>query len=144
MQDSRDVGTKKRRFRCSLTDSASIEKHLQLAAIPRRGLDQDIYVAWLDDKAQTHVRRDRKRWNQTRSKSDYKRAIDVAVQRSKGRDHYTGELLEWSRVGKYDSPKAQERGSEYRKEFALLPAVEHEDLGSREPAFRICGLRTND
>jgi len=107
-------------------------------------LEHDIYVAWLDDKAQTHVRRDRRRWNQTLSKSDYKRAIDAAVQRSRGRDQYTGEPLEWNRIGKYDSLKAQERGSEYRREFALLPTVDYEDPGSHDPVFRICGLRTND
>lgn len=107
-------------------------------------LDHDVYIGWLNEKAQTHVRRDRKRWNQTLSKSDYKQAIHTAVLHSEGQDHYTGERLEWCRIGKYDNLKAQERGSEYRREFALLPTVDHENPESREPVFRICGLRTND
>ena len=107
-------------------------------------LDRDVYVEWLDDKAQTHVRRDRKRWNRRLSKSDYKRAIHDAVLRSKGRDFYTDEPLRWCLVGKYDSQEAQRKGSEYRREFALLPTVDHEDPESGETVFQICGLRTND
>lgn len=100
------------------------------------------YEHWLDGKAQSHRRRDKRRGKRARG---YKERIHQAVLSSKGRDFYTHEDLEWCRVKeKYDSKKAQDRGSAYRRDLALYPTVDHEDPESEDPVFRICGLRTND
>ena len=102
------------------------------------------YRRWLNRKTQSLVRRDRRRWTQDVSWAEYKQAIHEAVLCSAGKDYYTGEPLKWCLVGKYNSREAQAKGSEYRRDFALLPTVDHEDPLSRKPVFRICGLQTND
>lgn len=102
------------------------------------------YADWLRKKARQHAIRDSRRWEKDISKADYKWAIHAAVRCSDGQDYYTGEPLKWCLIGKYNSREAQAKGSMYRRDFALLPTVDHEDPLSQKPAFRICGLRTND
>ena len=105
------------------------------------------YARWLHRKAQSHARRDNRRKEPGQKKifpSEYKQAIHRAVLDSKGRDFYTGEPLEWSRIGKYDNHKAEQEGLKYRRDLALLPTVDHEDPNAEEPVFRICGMQTND
>ena len=104
---------------------------------------ESVYLRWLNRKAQSLVRRDRRRWNQAISTSDYKQAIHDAVVCSKGRDFYTGEQLKWSLISKYDNRDSQRLGGQYKREFALLPTVDHADPESRQTDFRICGWRTN-
>ena len=107
-------------------------------------LKREKYARWLHRKAQSHSRRDSRRRQKKISPSGYKQAIHEAVRVSEGRDFYTGELLKWSLIGKYDNDEAARKGIEYRKDLALLPTVDHEDPGAQEPVFRICGMQTND
>ena len=79
---------------------------------------ESVYLRWLNRKAQSLVRRDRRRWGQTISASDYKQAIHDAVMCSKGRDFYTGEQLDWSLISKYDNRDSQRLGSQYKRKFA--------------------------
>ena len=102
------------------------------------------YVTWLRRKAQNLANRDKDRWKQDVSKAAYMQAIHDAVLRSEGRDAYTHEMLDWSLLRQYDNEESQRRGSSYKRQFALLPTVDHADPGSRQPDFRICGWRTND
>ena len=106
-------------------------------------LKPEDYRHWLDSKAQSHVRRDGRRGKKS-TKSEYKKAIHKAVQCSRGMDFYTGEQLKWCLVGEYDPQDAQTGGVEYRRDFALLPTVDHEDPTSETTTLRICGLQTND
>lgn len=107
-------------------------------------LERDKYARWLHRKAQSHARRDGRRRRQQISTSEYKQAIHEAVRDSNGRDFYTGEDLDWSLIGDYDNDEAKQGGLEYRRRFALLPTVDHEDPEAQEPVFRICGMQTND
>ena len=104
------------------------------------------YAHWLHRKAQSHARRDGRRWGKKISASEYKQAIHEAVLGSDGLDFYTREPLEWSRIGKckYNNDEAEQGGIEYRKKLARLPTVDHEDPEADEPVLRICGMQTND
>lgn len=70
--------------------------------------------------------------------------IHRAVVESKGRDAYTGETLEWSRISTYENEKSKSGGRHYKATFALLPTVDHVNDGTGPADFRICGWRTND
>ena len=102
------------------------------------------YVRWLNRKTQSLIGRDRARWKNDPSWSEYKKAIHEAVLSSEGLDAYTREPLDWSLLSQYDNSEAQRLGSEYKRQMALLPTVDHADPNSRQPDFRICGWRTND
>jgi hypothetical protein len=105
---------------------------------------QGIYERWLRRKAQAHVRRDRRRGNQAAMGESYRDAIHTAVIKSNGKDAYTGEILDWTLIGQYDNDESRERGRHYKREFALLPTVDHVGDGTGCAIFIICGWRTND
>jgi hypothetical protein len=105
---------------------------------------QDYYERWLHRKAVAHVRRDRKRRNKTATNEEYKIAIHKAVSDSKGKDAYTGEELDWTLLSKYDNKASKKHGRSYKKQFALLPSVDHVGDGTGPVDFKICAWRTND
>lgn len=92
----------------------------------------------------THVRRDRKRGNKSATNEKYKIAIHTAVEKSEGRDFYTGEELDWALISTYDNAKSKSGGRKYKAKFALLPSVDHVDDGLGDANFRICAWRTNE
>ena len=104
----------------------------------------ETYYAWLETKAVTHSRRDRKRGHLSAGREAYMVAIHNAVQRSKGFDEYTGEPLAWEKIKTYENAASKAGGREYKKSFWNLPTIDHcgDDLTKNE--FRICSLRTND
>lgn len=106
--------------------------------------DQATYERWLQRKAQAHVKRDRKRGNTLATVAEYKSAIHAAVVESKGYDYYTGEHLDWALLSTYDNDKSKEHGRHYKKQFELLPSVDHVDDGMGAANFKICSWRTND
>ena len=93
----------------------------------------DVYLRWLEGRAQSHAKRDRKKWGRPIRIAEHKEAIHEAVLRSRGRDAYTDEPLEWNLIGQFRDEK-----------IPLLPTVDHLNPNSTEPDFRICGWRTND
>lgn len=105
---------------------------------------RDQYIRWLDRKAASHYRRDRLRGNASACRAEYKEAIHLAVSNDGARDAYTGELLDWSLISTYDNQESKKRGRAYKKEFALLPTVDHVGDGMGGPDFKICSWRTND
>ena len=102
------------------------------------------YVRWLQRKAQTHIRRDRRRGNTSGSLSEYKRAIHQAVCSSNGIDEYTGERLAWNLISTYDNDESKQGRRTYKARFATLPTVDHVGDGTGTADFKICGWRTND
>jgi len=105
---------------------------------------QEDYTHWLYRKAATHVRRDRKRGNDTATLALYRKAIHEAVCDGGDRDAYTGESLDWNLIRTYDNDESKRGRRAYKKRFALLPTVDHVDDGLGHPDFRICSWRTND
>jgi hypothetical protein len=104
----------------------------------------EVYFRWLQRKATTHARRDRKRGNASATISRYKQAIHNAVTVSSGCDAYTGEELNWSLISQYDNEKSKKFGRSYKKELAALPTIDHVGDGLGEPDFVISSWRTND
>jgi hypothetical protein len=103
-----------------------------------------VYKQWLRRRTQAHVRRDRRRGNETAIGEAYRDAIHSAVLESGGLDFYTGEELNWLIIGKYDNVESQEHGRYYKQGFALLPTVDHVGDGMDSVDFKICSWRTND
>lgn len=109
-----------------------------------RIVSQDKYEKWLSRRASAHVKRDRKRGNQTATVAAYKVAMHRAISESEGRDAYTGELLDWRLISQYDNADSKKGGRKYKQRFALLPSVDHIGDGMSEADFKICSWRTND
>ena len=107
-------------------------------------VNQEIYERWLHRKAATHVKRDRTRGNTTATVSEYKTAIHLAVSSCKGIDAYTGEALDWTLLSQYDNEQSKQHGRHYKRQFALLPSVDHVGDGLGPADFKICAWRTND
>lgn len=107
-------------------------------------VEQAAYEKWLHRKALAHVKRDRARGNTTATNEEYKLAIHKAVCESNGKDAYTGEKLDWSLLSKYNNRQSKEHGRYYKKQFALLPSVDHIGDGRGTADFKICSWRTND
>lgn len=107
-------------------------------------LDEDAFRKWLDRKAKAHVRRDKQRGFNLATAPVYKQAILDAIERSQGRDCYTGEKLDWSRIGLWRNAEAAERRGDYRREFWMLPSVDHDFTDPQNPIFHICSWRMND
>ena len=105
---------------------------------------QSVYEKWLDRKARSHFNRDKKRGNTSITLELYKVEIHNEVHASNGLDAYTGEHLDWSLISKYNNDESKEFGREYKKQFALLPTLDHVDDGLGHPNFKICSWRTND
>jgi hypothetical protein len=105
---------------------------------------QVTYEKWLHGRAVAHVKRDKKRGNTTATTAAYKAAIHEAVCKSDGRDHYTGEMLDWSLLGRYNNAESKANGRRYKATLALLPSIDHVGDGLGEADFKLCAWRTND
>lgn len=106
-------------------------------------ITQSHYERWLTRKAEAHVRRDRKK-KQNISVASYKKMIHDAVCHSEGRDDYTGENLDWTLISKWRNDEAKKEGPTYKKQFALLPSVDHATGRVGDTHFKICSWRMND
>ena len=116
----------------------------QLPEFLDQSVDQKAYKRWLDRKAVAHVRRDRNRGNKTATNEEYKIAIHKAVCDSGGKDAYTNEELDWSLLSKYNNEQSKKNGRNYKKQFAMLPSVDHVGDGKGPADFKVCAWRTND
>lgn len=107
--------------------------------------DQRKYDRWLRRKAETHVRRDRKRAKRNMPRptvARYKQMIHSAVCESKG-DFYTGLPLEWSLISKWENASAKRGGGEHKRTFARLPTVDHTVDEQGNLRFVICASYVN-
>jgi hypothetical protein len=105
---------------------------------------QKDYLHWLQVKAVAHVKRDKKRGNLSVATKSYRDAIHKAVCDGGDLDAYTGRPLRWDLIRKYDNAESKAGKRLYKKKFADLPTVDHQDDGMREPSFKICAWQTND
>lgn len=95
----------------------------------------ETYQRWLSRKAKTHVKRDRGRKNSSAGIEEYKRAIHDAVDKSGGKDEYTGEDLDWQLISKYNNEESEKEGRGYKKKFAGLPTVDHVVTARAQPTL---------
>jgi hypothetical protein len=119
-------------------------KKYQIPNFVKDFMSQSDYEKWLSRKAYSLLKRDRNRGNKKATGAEYKSAIHDAVMKSKGRDAYTGEQLQWKLIGKWNNYNSKKGGRSYKAEFADLPTVDHEDEGKGEPHFKICSWKVND
>ncbi len=106
--------------------------------LEKEKISVDTYNKWLHGRAESHLRRDRKKASKSsinfkHTVKDYRDSIHDAVMSSKGYDFYTGEYLEWKKLGK-DLKK---------KKHSNYPTVDHFD-GYEKANFRICSWKIND
>jgi hypothetical protein len=124
--------------------------------------DAKAYHKWLDCKADALQKRDKQLGRavaSTCSQAIYKEKIHAAVLASDGSDPYTGDALRWDLMGKWDENKklpaiglvrsaaAKTKKKSYgamRKEFFLLPVVDHIDPESDVLEFEICSWIVNE
>jgi hypothetical protein len=110
----------------------------------KKQCEPETYKTWLTRKANTHIKRDNKRWEISATREDYKKAIHQAVIESKGMDAYTGKKLKWDLICKYNNDESKEGKSEYKKKFGELPTVDHVSLKGEKLKFKICSWKVND
>ena len=101
-----------------------------------------VYPAWVQRKAVTLCKRDQKR-DGLGNVQEYRLAIHAAVLASAGLDHWTGEWLHWELIGTYDNREATAGGSEHKRNYAMLPTIDHR-TNRPEPDFVVCAWRSND
>jgi hypothetical protein len=109
------------------------------------------YSKWLNCKADTLRKIDLKRkkaFASACSKAVYKEKIHTAVLAAGTKDPYTGDLLRWELIGKWDNKKeALFRSGKFRsvfnKDFFLLPTVDHSDPYGDVLEFEICSWIVN-
>jgi hypothetical protein len=106
--------------------------------------DEDAFRTWLHRKAMSVRKRDRKRNVPVLSLSVMKQAIVSAIERSNGRDFYTGETLDWHLISKWVGSEEGTSANDYRRKFWMLPSVDHDFTDPAKPAFHICSWRMND
>src|SRR5712692_7836559 len=97
---------------------------------------QESYEKWLGGRAIAHVKRDRARGNTTATNEAYRVAIHRAVLCSGGWDHYTGEPLDWSLLGRYSNVESKANGRRYKAKLTLYPSVDHVGDGLGEADFK--------
>jgi len=100
------------------------------------------YPGWVQRKAVTLCKRDQKRGG-SGNVQQYRLAIHQAVLASGGRDHWTGEPLDWALIGTYDTREGAAGSGEQKKQYAMLPTIDHRS-NRPEPDVVICAWRTND
>jgi hypothetical protein len=104
---------------------------------------QNEYFRWLRNKADTLLKRDKKRgkpYAASATRSNYEQVIHQAILTGGLCDPFTGEALDWKLIGTWDTTRKQPDG--YKKEFALMPTVDHVREDSLE--FEICSFRVNE
>ena len=101
-----------------------------------------LYPGWVQRKAVALCKRDQKRGG-SGNVQHYRLAIHQAVLACGGRDHWTGEPLDWALIGTYDSREGAAASAEHKKQFAMLPTIDHRS-NRPEPDVVICAWRTND
>jgi hypothetical protein len=103
-----------------------------------------VYRKWLDNKADTLLKRDKKRgkpYAAAATDSVYKQLIHRAIAEAGAFDPFTGEKLAWELINTWDTSPSRRPEPGYRKKFALMPTVDHIDPDLC--AFEICSLRAN-
>jgi hypothetical protein len=104
------------------------------------------YRRWLLRKAKYILDRDRKANRACAigaTMKTYRMAIHQAVLACGLYDPFTGDALAWDRISTWVNTKTKNLTDIYKKEFSLLPTVDHVDPDGTALGFEICGLLVN-
>jgi hypothetical protein len=127
-----------------MTLSASKRKWRLPECLNEYAVDEDVFRKWLRRRALAHVKRDKQRGFLSASVPNYMQTILTAIEKSQGRDYYTGEKLDWSLIGLWRGTDDAEPRGQYRRKFWKLPSVDHDFTDPQNPIFHICSWRMND
>ncbi len=116
--------------------------------------DQSKFIVWVQRKAAALWERDKNKLiargclspetNDNEKRAQYRQAIYKAIaEMEENVCPYTGYLLKWDKIGKWDNEEAKRKGKVYKRDFALLPTVDHKNADS-QPDFIICSWEAND
>ena len=78
------------------------------------------------------------------TRQEYKEAIHKAVQESNSRDAYTGKLLKWELISRFNNAEAKLGKRKYMRKFAQMPTVDHVNRSHKKLNFNICSWQVND
>jgi hypothetical protein len=104
------------------------------------------YSKWLLARAKALYKRDKKNGKLCAlhsSRSLYRKAIHEAVCAAGLFDPYTGDRMAWEKIGTWDATKGSDNHDIFRKEFTLLPTVDHKDPAMKVLSFEICSWLIN-
>ena len=59
-------------------------------------------------------------------------------------DPYTGDELRWDLIGAWDTGSVHDDSGKYKKQFALMPTVDHIDPEATILELEICSWQSND
>jgi hypothetical protein len=107
---------------------------------------QKVYSKWLLQRARELYKRDKKQKRPcalTGSRSLYRKAIHEAVCAGSLFDPYTGDMLSWVRICTWNTTKGIDNHDIFKKDFTLLPTVDHIDPNAQELRFEICSWLIN-
>lgn len=76
---------------------------------------EEVYVRWVRNRANAHVRRDLKRAHVEATRVTFRKLIHAAVMASTGCDFYTGEMLDWHLLGTYNNADSKLGRHAYKK-----------------------------
>jgi hypothetical protein len=105
--------------------------------------EPSVFYKWVNCKARTLLRRDKRRgkpYAKTATRATYKDKIHQAVFESGERDPFTGDLLAWELIGTWDSSTTH--SEEYERQYALMPTIDHSNPDILN--FEICSWLVND
>jgi hypothetical protein len=108
---------------------------------------ESTYSRWLDVKSNSLFQRDEERnkpYVHGISPVQYRQLIHQAVIATGLYDPYTGEAMRWDLIGTWDSASAHAGHGTYKRQFALMPTVDHTDPESDTLSFEICSWQVND
>ena len=116
--------------------------------------DQSKFIVWVQRKAAALWERDKKKLiareslsfetNDNEKRAQYRQAIYKAIADiEENVCPYTGYPLKWDKIGTWDNEEAKKKGKVYKRDFALLPTVDHKNA-EPESDFVICSWVAND
>jgi len=126
----------------------NVQKFYFLPAFLTGICTEDVYLKWLDKRAEQLYVRDRDQgrpYGVTGSKTIYKKTIHATACAAGLYDPYTGQLMKWELLGTWDTGAAKDSGewiTKY-KEYYLLPTVDHSDPYANDLELEICSWRIN-
>ena len=101
-----------------------------------------IYLGSLQRIAVSLSKRDQKRGS-TGKVQQYRLTIHQEVMAPEGREHWTGEWLDWDLINTYDNGEAAASKGEHKRQYAMLPTIHHR-YNQLVQDFVICAWCTND
>jgi hypothetical protein len=106
---------------------------------------QDHYNKWLDRKALALFLRDKRRkrpYALAATRQLYKQKLHDTVMANASVDPFTGDALRWDLIHKWDPKKNKGHGN-FKKEFYMLPTVDHRYPDGNVIDFEICSWLIN-